>query len=130
LCCAVSKEPDYIPGTCNIGNEQLAKRKRFLVKCILVTVLGVSYQLVFHSDKVLRLLMFIPFAVTAVAAQQVFYKFCYRFGLTGLYGFGELGKEKNAEEDEFKKLDRKKSQRMIVSSVIIGIILSIAYYFL
>ena len=126
----MNTETNYIPGTCNIGNEQLTKRKRFLIKCILITVLCISYQLIFHSDKILRLLMFIPFTVTAVAAQQVMYKFCYRLGLMGMYGFGELGKEKSVEENEYKKLDRKKSQKMIVSSVLISAILTFGYYFL
>ena len=124
----MSTENNYIPGTCNIGNEQLKKRKRFLAACIVTTVLLITFQLIFHSGKMWRLFMFIPFAITSVAVQQVLYKFCYRFGLTGLYGFGKVGYDTKVEGNHFRELDRKKSKKMIVSSVLIGLILTYVYY--
>ena len=121
---------NYIPGTCNIGAEQLTKRKRFAFKSVLGTILCLFFLQAFHLDKIWRLLMVVPFAVTSVALQQVAYKFCYVFGLKGLYGFGEIDKANKIKEDEFRKKDRRKSQLMLISSLLIGIILSVAYYFL
>lgn len=124
------KEDNYIPGTCNIGNEQLQKRKQFALKCISVTLLCILFLQVFHLDKSWRLPMFIPFTLSAIGIQQVYYKFCYLFGLKGYYGFGEVGKAKSVEEEEYRKRDRAKARKMIISSVLIGLLLTAVYYFL
>ncbi|MGZ3863871.1 MAG: hypothetical protein ACXVPN_02025 [Bacteroidia bacterium] len=124
----MSSEENYIPGVCNIGNEQLAKRKRFLAKCIAITIICVVFIEFFHANKFLRLLMFFPLTLTSVAAQQVLYKFCYRFGLTGLYGFGKVGDDTKIVEGQFRELDRKKSQKMIVSSLLIAAAIAVLYY--
>ena len=130
LCGIVSSEGNYIPGTCNIGREQLAKRKLFLLKCVLVTLVCIIFLEVFHLDKTLRLFIFIPFTLTTIGTQQVLFKFCYIFGLKGYYGFGAVGKAKTVEEDAYRRLDLRKSQKMILSSVIIGLILAFVYYYL
>ncbi len=78
----------------------------------------------------LRLFMFIPFTLTIIGAQQVIFKFCYLFGLKGYYGFGEVGKAKSVEEEEYRKRDRAKARKMIISSVLIGLLLAAVYYFL
>ena len=124
------EEEKYIPGTCNIGNEQLAKRKRFALKSVLATILCVAFLQAFHLDKIWRLAMFFPFALTTIGIQQVYFKFCYVFGIKGYYGFGELKKTRTVQEDEFKKSDKAKAMRMIVTSVLIGLFLTILYYYL
>lgn len=123
-------ENNYIPGTCNIGNEQLQKRKRFLLKTVSATLLCILFLEVFHLDKTWRMLMFIPFSLTIIGSQQVYFKFCYLFGLKGYYGFGEVGKAKAVTDAENIKRDKAKARKMIVSSVIIGAVLTVVYYFL
>ena|ERR1035437_995102 len=128
--CKPILEDGYIPGTCNIGKEQLTKRKWFAVLCIFATLLCIFLLQVFQLDKIWRLPMFILFTASAIGVQQVYYKFCYLFGLKGLYGFGEVRRAKLVEEVEYRKLDRAKAQRMISSSVLIGLVLTAIYYFL
>lgn len=118
---------DYIAGKCNIGKEQLQKRKRFLIKCIMVTVLFIVVFQWFHFNRTWRIVMIIPFSLTSIGAQQVIYKFCYVFGLKGYYGFGEIGKQLKIEGKDYLELDRKKSRRMIISSVLIGFFLTLIY---
>jgi len=126
----IMAEDNYIPGTCNIGNEQLTKRKQFAVKCILGTLLCILFLQLFHLNKMWRLPVFILFTASAIGVQQVFYKFCYVFGLKGLYGFLEADKVKSVEGEEYRKLDRAKARRMLISSLLIGLILTVIYYFL
>ncbi len=121
---------NYIPGTCNIGGEQLKKRNRFALKCILATLICILFLQVFHFDTVWRLVMFIPFTLSAIAIQQVYFKFCYLFGIKGFYGFGEIGKTKSIQEKEFLKLDNAKALRMIITSMLIGLVMTILYFFL
>lgn len=120
----------YIPGICNLGNQQLMKRKRFAAKSAGFTVWAIVLLQLFSVPPVWRLCMLIPFSVTALALQQVYYKFCYVFGLKGYYGLNLVGQTNKVTDAESLKLDRAKAHRMIVSSVFIGTILALIYYLL
>lgn len=73
--------------------------------------------------------MIVPFTLSAIAFQQVYFRFCYVFGLKGLMGMDELGKVEKVEE-AYRKPGRKKAQRMIATSILYGFILTLIYYFL
>jgi hypothetical protein len=119
----------YIPGTCNIAGAQLHKRKRFMAKSLGLTVWAIALIQILGLPKWCRLPMVILFTLSAIGIQQVYFKFCYVFGLKGLIGRDELGKVEKTE-DAYRELDRKKAQRMILSSILYGVILTLIYYFL
>jgi len=123
-------EESYIPGTCNIAKDQLVKRKRFAAKCLGLTVWAIALLQIFDLSKWWRLPMVILFTLSALAIQQVYYRFCYVFGLKGLYGLGALGKTQKISDDKNLKKDRAKARRMIISSVVIGVVLTVIYFFL
>lgn len=123
-------EETYIAGTCNIAKDQLVKRKRFAAKCLGLTVWAIAILQFFDLSKWWRLPMFILFTLSALGIQQVYFKFCYIFGLKGLFGLDQLGKAQKITDDENLKKDRDKAMRMIVSSVLIGIALTAIYFFL
>lgn len=120
----------YLPGQCNISGAQLTKRKRFAAKCLGLTVWAIVLLQIFELSKWWRLPMVVLFTLSTLAIQQVYYKFCYVFGLKGLYGLADLGKTQKIKEDEYLKKDRAKARRMIISSVLIGIVLTAIYFFL
>lgn len=74
--------------------------------------------------------MVVLFTLSAIGAQQVYFKFCYIFGLKGLYGMEEVGKAQKVEDEAHRHADRAKAQRMIISSVIIGVLLTAIYFLL
>jgi len=123
-------EENYIPGTCNIDKAQLLKRKRFAAKCLGLTVWAIVLIEIIDLSKWWRLPMVVLFTLSTLGIQQVYFKFCYVFGLKGLYGLGEIGKTQKIKEPEQLKKDRAKAQRMIISSVLIGIALTAIYFFL
>ncbi len=119
----------YSPGHCNISGAQLLKRKRFAAKCLGLTVWAIALIQIFGFSKWWRLPMVILFTLSAIGIQQVYFKFCYVFGLKGLYG-EEVGKTKTVEEEEYRRADKEKAKRMIFSSILIGILLTAIYFFL
>jgi hypothetical protein len=119
----------YIPGTCNIAGAQLHKRKRFMAKCLGLTAWAIALIQLLNLPRWCRLPMVVLFTLSAIGIQQVYFKFCYVFGLKGLIGCDALGKTEKVE-DKFRELDRRKAQRMIVTSVIYGVILTLVYYLL
>jgi len=123
-------EETYIPGTCNIAKDQLLKRKRFAAKCLGLTVWAIALLQIFDLSKWWRLPMVVLFTLSALAIQQVYFKFCYIFGLKGLFGLDKLGKAQKITDPENLKKDRAKALRMIVSSILIGVLLTAIYFFL
>lgn len=101
-----------------------------MAKCLGLTVWAIVLIEIFGASRWWRLPMVVLFTLSAIGVQQVYFKFCYVFGLKGLYGMDEVGKTFTVEEAEYRKADKEKAQRMIVSSVLIGILLTAIYFFL
>ena len=120
---------DYISGTCNISGAQLHKRKRFMAKCLGITVWAIALLQILTLSHWWRLPMVILFTLSIIGIQQVYFKFCYMFGLKGLLGMGELGKTQKVSEANIAR-DRARARKMIISSIILGIIFTIIYFLL
>lgn len=101
-----------------------------MAKCLGLTVWAIALIEILDLGKWWRLPMVILFTLSAIGIQQVYFKFCYVFGLKGLYGLNEIGKTQTVEEEEYRRADRQKAQRMIISSILIGILLTAIYFFL
>jgi uncharacterized integral membrane protein len=121
---------EYIPGTCNIGPKELKNRKNTALITAILTVAVIILLLVFHADKTWRLVLFIPAASMGVSFLQWYNKFCVNFGLRGVFNFGDMGKTFTVEQKEDYSKDRAKAWRMIITGIILGLILAIAFYFL
>jgi hypothetical protein len=112
---------EYIPGVCNIGREEIARRKKVGFGGLLLTVITLILFLIFEVTGFLRFLIVIPVFTSAMGFLQARAHFCARFGLTSLFNFGELGKHNKVKDDEFILMDRKKSLKIIFYSLVIGI---------
>jgi hypothetical protein len=122
--------PAYTPGSCNIGGEQLFKRKRFLAKCLGLTVWCIALIEILDLARWWRLPMFLLFTLTAIAVQQVTARFCYRFGLKGLSGMDKLGAIEKVDDEASRQRDRRKALRMLVTSLLAGLLLTALYFYL
>lgn len=118
----------YIPGVCNIGQEEIRLRKsNAIFMGVLCIVLVVAF-LYFEVDKAWRLLLFFPVTGLAVGIQQWRMRFCVYFGMKGLFNFGSTDSRDSVMEAELRKQDRAKAMRMIAVSIISGLVLAIAFY--
>lgn len=120
----------YTPGQCNIDKGQLYKRKRFLAKCLGLAVWAILLIELLDLNKWWRLSMLPLFTLSAIGAQQVYFKFCYVFGLKGIYGMEEVGKTQSVEQEAHRLADLAKARNMIISSIVIGILLTVIYFLL
>ena len=128
-------EPDqaegtYIPGTCNIGKEEINKRRRGAYSALAVTVICVIALQLTHAPQGWRLLLFIPLSSTILSFMQAYMKFCVGFGIKGAFNFGVTGKLIKIVKDEYLQKDRAKARKMILSSAAIGLLLAVVYYLL
>ncbi len=121
--------PEYIPGECNIGPEEIQRRRRVGLAGILTTVgiLGVLY--VINANPVLALLLFFPAAAAAIGLLQAGAKFCAFFGIRGVYNVAySVGHTDTVAQAEFRKIDRRKALQILLLGLVISIAAALLSY--
>lgn len=116
---------NYIPGACNIGKEEINKRKQFGVIGLILTILTYSLFVYFEASRGVRFLTFIPAVISAIGFLQARMRFCVYYGLAEMFNFDSLGKSSKVENDEFVKKDKKRARLIIYSSVLIGVVVGL-----
>ena len=116
---------NYIPGACNIGKEEINKRKQFGVIGLILTILTYSLFVYFEASRGVRFLTFIPAVISAIGFLQARMRFCVYYGLAEMFNFDSLGKPSKVENDEFVKKDKKRVRLIIYSSVLIGVVVGL-----
>lgn len=121
---------EYIPGVCNIGPAEIARRRRAGYIGLISSVVLFAILLVFNTPPVYRLLIFIPVMSAASGFLQAYMHFCAGFGFKGVYNLVKpAGQTETISQKEFRKKDRQKALQITGLSVIIGLVFaSIAYY--
>jgi hypothetical protein len=113
----------YRPGVCNIGPEEIARRRRIgLAGVATAAVLAVGLVLVGASPW-LRLLIFPPLAGGIVSLEQARRHFCAGFAMAGIRNFGPLGEHHAVVDHDALAADRRAALVLFgYSSVIAGVI--------
>lgn len=121
----------YIPGVCNIGPAEIRYRRSAGILGLVATITFLSIFLLFNIPPVWRLILFIPATGMAVGFLQAQLHFCVRFGMSGLFNFGnDMTKRESVEQAEFRKKDQQKAISIIVISAIFGLIVTLLSLYL
>ncbi len=118
----------YIPGVCNIGKQEIKRRRNGAIFGTILTAVIMAILLLAHADKLWRFLVFLPLVSVGIGFQQWYYKFCAGFGMKGVFNFKQLGESITVDQAEMLKADRSKAIKMIVISILFGLVLTIAFY--
>ena len=121
---------NYIPGACNIGREEIKRRKMATIFSAILTIAVMVLILTLDANKIWRLLLFIPATSLGVSFQQWYFKFCVAFGIKGVFNFGDIGKTFSIEQKENYRKDRIKAWQMIISGVVFGVVVAQIFYYL
>jgi hypothetical protein len=116
----------YIPGQCNIGPEEIDRRKRNGYLGLAGMAIFIILDLNFHFPQIWKLLLIAPTVYALSGFVQARSKFCYAFGLLGLFSF--TGKRIKVHDDLQVKQDRNKSLWLIAQIFIGSLIVTLAYY--
>ena len=112
---------NYVPGVCDIGKEEINKRKRAGIVGLILTVLTYSLFVYFEVSKGVRFLTFIPAVISAIGFLQARMRFCAYYGLAEMFNFDSLEKSNKVDNNEFVRKDKKRARQIIYYSVLIGI---------
>lgn len=120
---------EYVPGVCNIGNSEIKRREQAGWAGLMLTAILLVLFVYLDVPRLLRLVIFIPVAISVLGFLQARMRFCAYFGIKGVFNFGELGETYIIEQPEFRAKDFKKARQIIMYSIIAGIIAAaVAYY--
>ena len=126
----MSETITYIPGVCNIGRAEIAKRKQAGWVGVIATIAVWIVLFAVRVQAAWQLLLFIPASLAASGFLQAYMHFCAGFGSRGLFNFGpEAGKTETVAQAEFRAKDRKKARQILGLSLIIGVVVAVVAYF-
>jgi len=120
------EENKYIPGVCNIGREEIRQRKIVGIIGLIATIAALFLLIYFNASTGFKLFIFIPAVISSIGFLQAKAHFCIYYGWASIFNFDSLGKKNKVEKDEYKIADKKKSFRIVVYSLLIGLIIVIA----
>jgi hypothetical protein len=111
----------YVPGVCNIGPAEIARRRRAGHAGLAVTAVLFAALIALGAPHWARLLLLLPAAASASGYLQARLHFCAGFGSQGVFNFGPLGTTERVVDPRARARDRFKSLQIGLASLAIGL---------
>jgi hypothetical protein len=111
----------YLPGGCNIGPAEIARRVRVGHVGVAATVLLAVILWALDAARPWRLTLALPAAMAAAGYLQARFRFCFDFGFRGVYNFDALGHEQRVVAEEARAADRRRAVQLAAASAGIGL---------
>jgi hypothetical protein len=112
---------EYVPGTCNIGPQEIARRRTFGWTGAVISIILLAVLMYTGVNRWWRLFVFFPAGLCAVGFLQAHFRFCYAYGRLGIFNFGVPGKGHRVQDDAAKLLDKKKANQILLYVVLIAV---------
>jgi hypothetical protein len=118
-------ESGYQPGVCNIGPEEIARRRRAGHVGLVATAAVLALLIALGAPPLARLVLFLPAAGAAIGYLQARFRFCAGFASRGVYNFGALGRTSSVDDPTAAARDRSMALRLALASAAIGAVVAI-----
>ena len=112
---------DYVPGVCNIGPAEIARRRRAGHIGLAAALALFAVLVAIDAPNWTRLLIAIPAIGSASGYIQARLKFCAGFGSRGIFNFGEVGPTERVADDADRARDRARARQIGAASIAIGL---------
>jgi hypothetical protein len=110
----------YQPGVCNIGPQEIARRRLTGHIGLLATVILFAILLLVDAPPMLRLLLALPAIGAAAGYLQAWFRFCAAFGAKGIFNLGPVGPVEAVRDDAARAADRVRAWQIGLASLAIG----------
>jgi hypothetical protein len=114
----------YVPGTCNLGKDEIRRRQVVALIGAALTVISFSGLVVTDTANSARWSLFAPLMIFSVGFIQSRKKFCLAYGLMGTFNLGKLGDISRVQSAEDRKADRKTALTILIQSALLAFSLS------
>ena len=115
----------YQPGVCNIGPQEIRRRRRAGHVGLVATVVLLAVLVTVGAPPLARLLVAIPAAMAASGYLQARLKFCAGFGSRGIFNFDEVGQTHEVVDAEGRARDRARARQIGFASLAIGVAVAV-----
>ena len=120
----------YQAGACNIGPQEIARRRRAGLTGIAIAVILGFLLVVIAAPPLARVLVFLPLAGGLVSLEQARRRFCVGFAMAGLRNFGPLGAQESITDGADRAADRRAALVMVGYMSAIAAVFTIVFVFL
>lgn len=117
---------EYRPGVCNIGPEEIARRRRSGHIGLVATIVTLAVLIAIGAPPLARLVVVIPATIAASGYIQARLKFCAGFGGAGVFNFGPLGTTETVVDAAARAADRRRAGQIGLASFAVGIAVALA----
>lgn len=120
-------DPDagYQPGVCNIGPDEIRRRRRSGHVGLLSAVGLFAVLVAVGAPPIARALVGLPAVIAASGYLQAHLRFCAGFGQVGVFNFGTVGETEQVVDDEARARDRAKARQIGLMSFAVGIAVAV-----
>jgi hypothetical protein len=118
----------YVAGVCNIGPEEIARRRTTGWVGLSISVVLVAILMYLGVNPAWRLFVFLPASLSATGFLQAYFGFCTGFARRGIFNFGARGQTQQVPDDASKQKDRKQGNRITLYSVLIGVVVALVCF--
>ncbi len=120
----------YVPGTCNLGKDEIRRRQVVALIGAVLTIISFSGLVVADTANSARWSLFAPLMIFSVGFIQSRKKFCLAYGLLGTFNLGKLGDISRVQSAEDRKADRKTALTIFIQSALLALALSALFVLL
>jgi hypothetical protein len=114
----------YVPGTCNLGKDEIRRRQVVALIGAVLTIISFSGLVVADTANSARWSLFAPLMIFSVGFIQSRKKFCLAYGLMGTFNLGKLGDISRVQSAEDRKADRRTALTILIQSALLAFSLS------
>jgi hypothetical protein len=120
----------YIPGTCNLGKDEIRSRQIVALFGLFLTISSVIGILAADQGRSVRFSIFIPAMISSVGFVQSRSKFCLAYGLAGTFNFERLGKISRVASVEDRRADRKTAITILLKAAALAALITVVFFVL
>jgi len=120
-----AKNIQYVPGVCNIGPEEITRRRNIGIIGLLIAIVLFVVLFVTHVSPWWRLFVFLPAAMSASGFLQAYFHFCSGYAQKGLFNLGALGSTQKVSDEASVKKDKQKGMDIMIYSLLVGIVVTV-----
>jgi hypothetical protein len=116
---------DYLAGSCNIGPSEIHRRYQVAITGgVLYLILGI-FLVVSDQPTSARFIAFAPAMLASVGFIQARYRFCFAYGLMGVFNFDSAGDVKKVKDPAALKADRAQALKIVFKSLVSATLMTV-----
>lgn len=115
---------DYVAGSCNIGPSEIHRRYQSAILGGVIYLALAIYLVTSDASTSSRLIAIAPAMLASVGYVQAKSRFCFAYGLMGVFNFDKAGDVKKIKDPAALKADRANAAKILGKSLLLAVVLT------